>query len=124
MLLVGRYLQSHPTDEKSPLKLKIQGLPVPEEVPKPAVPRGWRVSAILPLHSPAVSGGGVSDDFLGDVMKGMGGAEGGGGGGQGGMPAGMAQMMQAMSGGGAGGGGQREIAQGKKEKKDKKKGKA
>jgi len=65
----------------------------------PAAPRGWKMNAILPLHSPAMSGGGVSENFLKDMMAEM----------QGGGPAGA---IGAPSGSGGG-----------SKKKDKKKGK-
>ncbi|KAJ9653074.1 signal recognition particle subunit [Neophaeococcomyces mojaviensis] len=129
--LVAQYLKDHPTKPEDPLELRIQGLQVPEKFleSKVAVPRGWKMSGVLPVHSAAVSGGGVSDNFLKEAMEemraaqaqgqlpGMGGA--GGGAGPGGMDMGaMAQMMQNMgiggSGAGTGGSGGK--------KKDKKKG--
>ncbi len=61
------------------------------------------MGSILPLHSPALSGGGVSDNFFKEMMQEMQGAQG------------------MVDGGGAGGGG--SGAEGKK-KKDKKKGRA
>ncbi|KAF2148411.1 signal recognition particle, SRP19 subunit [Myriangium duriaei CBS 260.36] len=69
---VAAYLKEHPTTEDSPLRLRIPGVPVPEkEVPAVQVPRGWKMGSILPLHSPALSGGGVSEDFFKDMMKEM-----------------------------------------------------
>ena len=54
------------------LKLQIRGIPEQKEpLPPPAVPRGWKVNEILPLHSPAVTGGGVSENFLKDMMAEM-----------------------------------------------------
>ncbi|KAF2396037.1 signal recognition particle, SRP19 subunit [Trichodelitschia bisporula] len=98
---VAAYLGAHPTTPEDPLRLPIRGLPTPEgPIPPPEVPRGWKVNSILPLHSPAMTGGGVSEDFLKDVMAEM----------QGGLPGGV---------GGSGGGGQVE-----KRKEKKKKGKA
>lgn len=44
--------------------------------PPPAVPRGWKINEILPLHSAAVTGGGVSEDLLKEMMAGMGGPAG------------------------------------------------
>jgi len=58
------------------------------------------MGSILPLHSPALSGGGVSDNFFKEMMQEM-------------------QGAQGMVDGGGGGSG----AEGKK-KKDKKKGRA
>ena len=85
------------------------------------------MNEVLPVHSCAVSGGGVSDNFFKEAMeemknaKGMGGLPGGGG-----MPdmSALQSMMGGMGmgmGGGAGGGGGGGDGGGKK-KKDKKKG--
>lgn len=134
--LVAEQLQQNPTRPNDPLELKISGLPVPEnfETYKVGVPRGWKMNKVLPVHSAAVSGGGVSDNFLKEAMEEMKAMQGAGGQGQlpggmgGGAPGGMdmnamAQMMQSMggmsgmgggSGGGIGGGGSGK-------KKDKKK---
>ena len=126
--LVGKYLKEHPTQKEDPLKLKIQGLPVPEnftdiEVPKP---RGWKMGGVLPVHSCAVSGGGVSDNFFKDAMEEMKQMQGAGGGaGGGGMPdmSALQNMMGGMGMGGMGGGGGGAIGDGGgKKKKDKKKG--
>ena len=93
-ILVAKYLKEHPTTESSPMSLKIAGVPPPEKPPgKPAVPKGWKINDILPLHSPALSGGGVSDNIIGDMMKGLQGMEG------------MEGMGGMGAGGGAGGGG-------------------
>jgi signal recognition particle subunit SRP19 len=73
-LHVSAFLQDNPTTEDSPMELPIRGMPMPEKPPPPpAVPRGWKVNEILPLHSPAVTGGGVSEDLLKEMMAGMGG---------------------------------------------------
>ncbi|KAK0280385.1 signal recognition particle subunit [Friedmanniomyces endolithicus] len=94
--LVAEYLKQHPTTEESAMKYRFGGMPVPKEGFKPpAVPRGFKIGGILPLHSPALSGGGVSDNFMRDMMEGMGGQ----------LPPGMEGMMGALSGAGAGGGG-------------------
>ena len=118
--LISEHLKDHPTTAETPLKLKIQGMPPPDPnkpLPAPAIPRGWKMSEILPLHSPAMSGGGVSENMLKDMM-----AEMQGSGGMPGMP-GMPGMQGLMGGGGGGaGGGGGEDDGGKKQKK--KKGKA
>lgn len=117
-LLVAQYLKAHPTTEKSPYNLRIQGLPMPEKLPAaPAAPRGWKVGTILPLHSPAYTGGGVSDNPLKDAMAEMQGMQG-----MPGMPQipGMPDLSGMMGGMGMGG----EPSGGEKKKKDKKKGKA
>ncbi|KAF2749443.1 SRP19-domain-containing protein [Sporormia fimetaria CBS 119925] len=97
--LIGLYLVDHPTQKNSPLRLRIAGLPTPSEpLPEPAVPRGWKMNKILPLHSNALTGGGVSDNFL-------------------------QQMMAEMQGeaGSAAGSGTSSGAEGKKKKEKKKK---
>lgn len=78
-ILVSQYLQANPTQKNTPFRLPIAGLPMPTEMPEPAIPKGWKMSTILPLHSPALTGGGVSENFLQDMMAEMGGLEGGGG---------------------------------------------
>jgi len=96
-------------NENTPLKYRFAGMPPPKEkVPPPAIPRGFKIGSILPLHSPALSGGGVSENFFKDMMAEMGGQ----------LPEGMQGManMAGMGGGAAGGGGAAQ-----KKVKDKKK---
>ncbi|CAL5867057.1 uncharacterized protein PFLUO_LOCUS1269 [Penicillium psychrofluorescens] len=114
-ILVAEYLKAHPTNEKSPYRLRIRGLPVPDKLPDaPSAPRGWKIGKILPIHSPAYSGGGVSDNPLQDAMAEMQSM-----GGMPGMPAipGMPGMDMGGPSGPGGGGAE-------KKKKEKKKGKA
>ncbi|KAK3638265.1 signal recognition particle subunit [Elasticomyces elasticus] len=109
--LIAEYLKQHPTTEESAMKYRFGGMPPLKEKPKaPAVPRGFKIGSILPLHSPALSGGGVSDNFLKDMMSEMGGQ----------MPPGMQLPpgMEGMMGAAAGGSGG---AQPKKVKDKKKK---
>lgn len=73
-------------------------MPDPEKLAPPAVPRGWKMGSILPLHSPALSGGGVSDNFLKEMMQEM-----------------QGQQQATITGGGSSAGGE------SKKKKDKKK---
>lgn len=48
-------------------------MPFDGKAPKPpVVPRGWQLGSILPLHSPALSGPGVTDDIFKEMMGGMG----------------------------------------------------
>ena len=102
-ILVARYLQAHPTTEESPFRLRVRGLPMPEKpLPPPPAPRGWKIGKILPIHSPAVTGGGVSENPFKDAM---------------------AEMQQFGMGGDAPGASNAGGSEGKK-KKDKKKGKA
>lgn len=132
-MLLAKHLQANPTTENSAsLKWRLPGRdgmalappPGDKEWPKPAVPRGWKMGELLPYWSPAVTGGGVSENLFKDMMGAMGGAGGAPGGG---LPGGMdmASLMGAMGGGGgAGSGGSgSEAGPSKKEKKDKKKGK-
>lgn len=137
-ILVAQHLRNNPTTEKSAaLWERIPGGPPPPEkskpYPRPAVPRGWKFGELLPYYSPAMTGGGVSENLFKDMMKEM-----QGGGGAGGMPGGMPGMpggmdmasllggMGGMGGGGAGiGSGNVSEDGGGKKKKDKKgKGKA
>jgi signal recognition particle subunit SRP19 len=74
--LVAAHLHAHPTTAESPLRLPIRGLPTPVEAPPPPpVPRGWRVNAVVPLHSAAASGGGVSDNLMKDFQAAMAGQD-------------------------------------------------
>lgn len=69
---VAEYLKAHPANESTPMRLRIPGMPpAAKPPPPPAVPRGWKVSNILPLHSAAVSGGGVSENLFKDMMAQM-----------------------------------------------------
>lgn len=127
--LVAKELKQSPTQPEDPLELRIQGLPVPENFleSKVAVPRGWRMGNILPVHSAAVSGGGVSDNFFKEAMEEMKQMQAQGGGqlpsGPGGMDMNaMAQMMQGMGNMGGGGGAGTGAGGGSSKKKDKKKG--
>lgn len=84
---------------------------MPEKLPAaPPAPRGWKIGKILPIHSPAYSGGGVSDNPFKEAMAEMQNMQGMPG--FPGMP-GMAGMMGESPAGGS-----------EKKKKDKKKGKA
>ncbi|QIW96159.1 hypothetical protein AMS68_001677 [Peltaster fructicola] len=73
--LIAEYLKSHPATQDTPLKMRFQGLPPPKDgkAPEPAIPRGFKMGTILPLHSPALTGGGVNDMSLQDMMQQMGG---------------------------------------------------
>lgn len=75
-LKVAEYLRANPTDERSPLRMKIPGVPAPDgPLPPPAAPRGWKMGTVLPLHSAAVTGGGVSENLFKDMMADMQGQE-------------------------------------------------
>lgn len=125
MQIIGSYLKAHPANERTPLRLRFPQMPHPDKpAPPPSVPRGWKLNPILPLHSPALTGGGVSDNILKDMMSEMGGA----GGLPTGLPTGMPNLgaLQSMFGGMGGGGlpspGEGSSA-GEGKKKEKKKGK-
>lgn len=95
--LISAHLKAHPTTPEMPLRLRIQGMPPPTgPTPPPAVPRGWKMGSVLPLHSPALSGGGVRENILKDVMQEMQGAGG---------PGGLASLMGGAGGGASGSGG-------------------
>lgn len=70
--------------------MRVPGAPPPDPskpYPVPAIPNGWKMGSILPYYSPAMSGGGVSDNFFKDMMAEMGGQ----------LPPGMEGMMNAAS---------------------------
>ncbi|KAF1986386.1 signal recognition particle, SRP19 subunit [Aulographum hederae CBS 113979] len=84
---VAKYLKDNPTTPDMPMQLPIGGMPLPKEpLPPPATPKGWKLNTILPLHSPAVTGGGVSENFMKDMMAEMGADVGGSSGGGDGKP--------------------------------------
>ncbi|KAK0705358.1 signal recognition particle, SRP19 subunit, partial [Lasiosphaeris hirsuta] len=92
-ILIGKHLVAHPaTDDSAALRKRVAGAPPPPQVeaggawPRPAVPRGWKMGELLPYYSPAMTGGGVSENFLKDMMKEM---QGGGD---------MASMLAAAAG--------------------------
>lgn len=66
---MAEYLHSHPVNTESPMKVQIPGLVVDKPPPPPAVPKGWRINEILPVYSPALSGGGISDNLMRDLMR-------------------------------------------------------
>ncbi|EMD58674.1 hypothetical protein COCSADRAFT_103195 [Bipolaris sorokiniana ND90Pr] len=78
-ILISQALKANPTQKNTPFRLPIAGLPMPKEMPEPAIPKGWKMNKILPLHSPALTGGGVSENFLQDMMAEMTGEAGGSG---------------------------------------------
>ncbi|KAL1842301.1 hypothetical protein VTJ49DRAFT_5582 [Mycothermus thermophilus] len=108
-LLIAKHLQAHPTTDTSPsLRVEVRGAPLPPAMrdpskpwPRPAVPRGWKVGELLPYYSPAMTGGGVSENFFKDMMKEI--QQQAGPGGAGGMPD-MASLFAAAAGGAGGSG--------------------
>jgi signal recognition particle subunit SRP19 len=54
--------------------VRVPGAPPPDPnkpYPTPAVPKGWKIGTILPYYSPALTGGGVSENFFKDMMAEM-----------------------------------------------------
>ncbi|KAF1811731.1 signal recognition particle, SRP19 subunit [Eremomyces bilateralis CBS 781.70] len=76
LLKIAAWLQQNPTTDRTPFKLPVPGATPKEPNPEVPTPRGWKINKILPLHSPAVTGGGVSDNLFKDMMAEM--QEGGG----------------------------------------------
>ncbi|KAI1434978.1 signal recognition particle, SRP19 subunit [Xylaria sp. CBS 124048] len=139
-IVVAKYLHEHPaTDASASLRQGVRGMGLAslggvDDVyadgkpwPRPAVPRGWKMGELLPAYSAAMTGGGVSENALKDIMREMQNQGGPGGmpgmGGLPGMNADMMSMLQNMGmgggGGGGGGGGPSIEAGGKKSKKGK-----
>lgn len=123
--MIAQHLKAFPTTTATAQLVKVPGVPPPDSskpYPTPAIPKGWKMGSILPYYSPAITGGGVSENFFKDMMAEMQNA--GGGAGAGGMPGmpGMPDMsaMQAMLGG-MGGGPSTPGGSGGAPKKDKKK---
>ncbi|KAI9732486.1 MAG: signal recognition particle subunit [Claussenomyces sp. TS43310] len=72
--LISKHLKDNPTTAASAMRVKVPGAPVPDPnkpYPAPAVPKGWKMGSILPYYSPAMTGGGVSENFLKDMMAEM-----------------------------------------------------
>ncbi|KAK9449668.1 signal recognition particle, SRP19 subunit [Limtongia smithiae] len=74
--LISAYLQAHPTIPEDALQLPIPGLPSDKAPEKPSIPRGWKMNDVLPLHSNALTGGGVTDNIFKDLPGGLGGMPG------------------------------------------------
>ncbi|EPX73621.1 signal recognition particle subunit Sec65 [Schizosaccharomyces octosporus yFS286] len=68
---IAKVLQHRPTKPQDPLSLPIQNVPprLPER--PPAYPKGITGNTILPMHSPALSGGGISENMFQDMMQEM-----------------------------------------------------
>lgn len=70
--IIAEWLRQNPTAADDPLKLPIRGLPMPEgDLEPPPKPRGWHINDIIPLHSAAMTGGGVSENMLKDFQAAM-----------------------------------------------------
>ncbi|KAH8766555.1 signal recognition particle, SRP19 subunit [Hyaloscypha finlandica] len=86
--LISAHLKANPTTTATASLVRVPGVPPPDpakEYPKPAIPKGWKMGNILPHYSPGLTGGGVSENFLKDMMAEMqnAGAAGAGAGGAG-----------------------------------------
>ena len=66
---VAKYLQSHATTLQDPFKVPVPG--IPKEAKRAPIPHGSAINEIVPLHSPAMGGGGVNSDQLQNMMGGM-----------------------------------------------------
>ncbi|TAQ84103.1 hypothetical protein B7494_g7568 [Chlorociboria aeruginascens] len=72
--LISKHLQANPTTAESAMRVRIPGVPPPnvkKGYPEPAIPKGWKMGTILPYYSPAMTGGGVSENFMKDMMAEM-----------------------------------------------------
>ena len=67
--VVAQYLQSRPSTTESSTKVQIPGYAVDKPHPPPAIPKGWKINEILPAHSAALTGGGISDNLMKDLMR-------------------------------------------------------
>ena len=124
--LISKHLQANPTTTKTASMVRVPGVPPPnleKEYPTPAIPKGWKMGTILPHYSPGLTGGGVSENFMKDMMAEL--QNSGGGAGMPGMPDMSALQNMMGAGGGAGMGrgasGQGSGGEGKAKKKEKKK---
>jgi len=66
---IAQYLQLHPATAESSMKTQIPGYPVDKPPPPAAVPKGWKINEMLPAHSAALTGGGISDNLMKDLMR-------------------------------------------------------
>ena len=119
-VLVARHLKQNPTTEHcASLRVRVPGAPLPDPAkpyPRPSVPRGWKMGELVPYYSPAMTGGGVSENLFKDMMKEMQ---------AGGMPGGadMASLLAGAAGGNGAGPGMGGPAAGEGNRKKDKKGK-
>lgn len=87
--MIAKHLKENPTTERTAMQPQLAGIPPPDPskpLPRPAVPKGWKMGEILPYYSAALSGGGISENLFKDMLAEMGGQ----------MP-GMAGMMDGPS---------------------------
>jgi len=66
---MAKYLQANPTTPEKALEVQIPGMTKDKPPPPPAIPKGWKINEILPVYSPALSGGGVSDNLMRDLIR-------------------------------------------------------
>ena len=66
---VAQYLRSHPPSAEGSTKVQIPGYAADKPHPLPAIPKGWKINEILPAHSAALTGGGISDNLMKDLMR-------------------------------------------------------
>lgn len=73
-ILISHHLIANPTTTVTAKSWLDPGMPVPDpskEYPTPAIPKGWKMSRILPYFSPALSDGGVNEDMFKQMMAQM-----------------------------------------------------
>ncbi|CAK9842011.1 signal recognition particle subunit Sec65 [Schizosaccharomyces pombe] len=68
---IAKVLLLRPTVKTDPLSLPIQNVPARLPENPPAYPKGVLGNTILPLHSPALSGGGISENMFQEMMQEM-----------------------------------------------------
>jgi signal recognition particle subunit SRP19 len=51
------------------MKATAPGFSADKQPPPPSVPKGCKINEILPVYSPALSGGGISDNLMKDLMR-------------------------------------------------------
>jgi len=64
---IAEGLRQHPTTINTPMELPVQGIQS-KLFDAPHIPKGMKLGTILPMHSPALSGGGISDNIMKDMM--------------------------------------------------------
>ena len=90
LLLVAQYLREHPTTPETPFQSmvfeqmkKAPGYNGEKHAEPLAVPRGWKLNSILPVMSPAITGGKAPEQLMeqmsGGLLGGLGGLGGAGG---------------------------------------------
>lgn len=75
--LIASYLQTHPTTKNMAFNHSIAqhmanaGIQPPEEPTPLAIPKGWKINNILPIHSRTMGGGGQNKEMMENMQKNM-----------------------------------------------------